>query len=436
MARRHGRISDDDSASARQRHVWIEVDELVRHFDGSLTPTGIDRVQAETIPHLVRAHPGRVSFLRLGRDSRTMSLMDYADVSRLIDGNDYLARHPGPAAILKLRKVRRYLSRRAAAKLKQLRAPAELARFEAAVRPGDVLLSMSGTWARPHFGEMVGRLKARYGIRYVAMFHDLLPVTHPQFVAPNQTPEFAHWLHSVAGLLDLALTPSRASATALAGWLKANGHGAPPIRTVPFGAGFPSTTDPAAIAEPARREHVLYVSTIEVRKNHLLLLRIWQRLMAEHGAERVPKLVFAGKYGWEIAELKSELARTGFLGGKIAVVRDITDAEIAALYRKSFFTVFPSHCEGWGLPVAESLLYGRYCIASNATSLPEVGGAFADYHDPADAKAAYRLIERAIFEPGFVAARERRIAAEYRPPRWEATAEAIMEALDDLSVAG
>jgi glycosyltransferase involved in cell wall biosynthesis len=436
MARRQEWMSGDGAASARKPHVWIEVDELVRHFDGSLTPTGIDRVQAETIPHLVRGHPGRVSFMRLGRDSRTMSLMDYSGLSRLVDGNDYLARHPRPAVLLTMAKVRRYLSRRTAAKLRQLRARAELARFEAVVRPGDVLLSMSGTWARPHFGEMVGELKARYGIRYVAMFHDLLPVTHPQFVAPNQTPEFAHWLHSVAGLLDLALTPSRASAAALAGWLAANGRAAPPIRTVPFGAGFPSTTDPASVAEPARREHVLYVSTIEVRKNHLLLLRIWQRLIAQHGAERVPKLVFAGKYGWEIAELKSELARTGFLAGKIAVVRDIPDAEIAALYRKSFFTVFPSHCEGWGLPVAESLLYGRYCIASSATSLPEVGGAFADYHDPTDAEAAYRLIARAIFEPGFVAAKERRIAAGYRPPGWEGTADAIMEALDGLPVAG
>ena len=204
---------------------------------------------------------------------------------------------------------------------------------------------------------------------------------------------------------------------------------------MPFGAGFPSSTGGLPAAAEAGRRHVLYVSTIEVRKNHMLLLRVWERLIAAHGADAVPPLVFAGKYGWEIDELKAELARTGFLGGKITAVQNLTDGQLAELYRQSHFTVFPSFCEGWGLPVAESLLYGRYCIASDATSIPEVGGRFLDYHDPADLDAAHRLIERALFDPGYLAERERLIAAEYRPPSWAGTADAIVAALDRQLVA-
>ena len=52
-----------------------------------------------------------------------------------------------------------------------------------------------------------------------------------------------------------------------------------------------------------------------------------------------------------------------------AAIQGVADAELAELYKASYFTVFPSFCEGWGLPVAESLFHGRYCIASNATSI-------------------------------------------------------------------
>jgi glycosyltransferase involved in cell wall biosynthesis len=54
------------------------------------------------------------------------------------------------------------------------------------------------------------------------------------------------------------------------------------------------------------------------------------------------------------------------------------------LYRNCLFTVFPSTIEGYGLPAAESMAYGKFCLASNATSIPEAAGIFADYFDPLD----------------------------------------------------
>src|SRR5262249_24088203 len=54
----------------------------------------------------------------------------------------------------------------------------------------------------------------------------------------------------------------------------------------------------AHAVDPAARPFVLFVSTLEVRKNHRLLFQVWRRLLAAHGAERVPDLVFVGKRGW------------------------------------------------------------------------------------------------------------------------------------------
>ena len=135
----------------------------------------------------------------------------------------------------------------------------------------------------------------------------------------------------MAEVADLFLTPSISSAAAVEQWLAAESYAPRPIRPVRFGAGFPSSAGQALMAAPARREHVLYVSTIEVRKNHMLLVRVWERLIAEHGAENVPPLVFAGKYGWEIDDLKSVLAATRFLDGKIRVAQDLTDAELESI---------------------------------------------------------------------------------------------------------
>jgi hypothetical protein len=88
--------------------------------------------------------------------------------------------------------------------------------------------------------------------------------------------------------------------------------------------------------------------------------------------------------------------------------------------------------EGWGLPIAESLAAGKYCIAGNATSLPEVGGDFIDYFDPMDYPACYRLVHRAVTDPGYVRQREERISAGYKTSTWRMAAERVSRLADEL----
>lgn len=414
----------------RPARIWIEVDDFLRYFDGSLTPTGIGRVQAEIFPHLAERYPDRIRFVRIGNNSRSLALLDYQDVKRLADGDEFLTRHGSRSRTLPLRQFARYVARRSHTALSGMRRAGDLAQFEEAVRPGDVLLNIGASWTHENFGSTIAELKQRHGIRFALMVHDLLPVTHPQFVSRSHIPGFVNWLHSMAEVADLVLTPSSSSANAFAEWAALDGQRPRPVCPVKFGAGFPSSAHHHDFQEPETRKHVLYVSTIEVRKNHILLFRIWERLIAEHGRDAVPQLIFVGKYGWEIDDLKAALSASRFLDGKITVIQNATDGELARLYNEALFTVFPSYCEGWGLPVAESLLHGRYCVASNATSIPEVAGLFAGYHEPTDMEGAYGLIARALYEPGFLKAMERRIREEYQAPGWDGTAEAIMATID------
>jgi glycosyltransferase involved in cell wall biosynthesis len=124
-----------------------------------------------------------------------------------------------------------------------------------------------------------------------------------------------------------------------------------------------------------------------------------------------------------------QLENCDWLDGRIRFVPSPSDAALAALYRGCLFTVFPSLYEGWGLPVTESLSFGKTVAASNRASIPEAGGAFCSYYDPEDVHEAYAVIRGLIEQPELVAAMEAKIAKQYRPATWEDTAAAILHAL-------
>jgi hypothetical protein len=69
-------------------------------------------------------------------------------------------------------------------------------------------------------------------------------------------------------------------------------------------------------------------------------------------------------------------------------------------------------------------------VASSATSIPEVGGDLIDYFDPSNADDALAKIERLLFDPGYLAAREARLQAQYRPRTWADCARSLIAKLD------
>jgi glycosyltransferase involved in cell wall biosynthesis len=407
----------------------VELDDLIGFFDTTAAPTGIARVQLEILPRLLAAYPDRVRLCRIGSHPDDVRVVTPQALAALVDGSDFLEKLRGkPAWVRWLGQAQRSVRRKIKAFFDNgLFAGEARQAFRDEVRPGDVILSLGASWVHHNFGRSLRVLKRRHGVRFAILIHDILPVSHPHLVAQGHLPNFLKWLNDMRQTWDIVLTPSKSSAAALATYL--SGIGAPIPRTVPipFGFGFhpgPAGNEPA---EPVETEpYVLFVSTIEIRKNHILLCRIWQRLIAAHGAGKIPKLVFAGRPGWAVEDLFSLLRETDNLGGKVRIVSHLSDAQMARAYDDCLFTVFPSFCEGWGLPVSESLFHGKLCVSSNATSLPEVGGPAVDYFDPADEEAAYAAIERAIIDPGYRASREKWIAEHFHLPVWEDTGHAIV----------
>ena len=79
--------------------------------------------------------------------------------------------------------------------------------------------------------------------------------------------------------------------------------------------------------------------------------------------------------------------------------------------------------------LAEALAHGKYCVCSSSSSLPEIAGDLLDYHDPLDLAGCASLVERALFEPGWLARKEERIRREFRVTPWRACAASVLEKL-------
>jgi len=304
-------------------------------------------------------------------------------------------------------------------------------RFERLVRRGDVVVSLGAAWGFPGYMKHIAAAKRRHGIAFSTLVYDMIPIEHGEFVEKRHALRFREWLAQTMPHADVALTISNYSRRALLAYAADAGWPPPRVEVLQLGAGLsdmPAAASPRTIDFPDR--HVLLVSTIEIRKNHRLLVRVWRRLIERHGADAVPVLIFAGQIGWLVDDLLAELAASNYLGGKIRHLPDLSDAELRQAYRSCLFTVFPSLSEGWGLPIAESLAHGKLCVASNRTSILEVGGDFVDYFDPCDEDDALAKIERALFEPGYLAGREARLRAEYRPRSWTDCVHGLIDKLD------
>jgi len=311
-----------------------------------------------------------------------------------------------------------------------------LGSFADLVRANDVLLVLGSPWSHPNYGDLVQAQRERHGLRFALLVYDLIPLRRPEWCDRGLVRLFRAWFDGVLPIADHLFAISSATAVDVEQYAREHGVALPgPVIPIPIGTGFgadaPAATAPMTGRLPPPGSYALIVSTIEARKNHLLLFRVWRRLLEELPREQVPTLVFAGRIGWLVDDLMHQIANTDNLNGKLLVLQSPTDTELAALYRGCLFTLFPSFFEGWGLPVTESLAFGKPCLISDRTSLPEAGGNLARSFDPDDFYDAYAAILKTIEDPAGLAAWEAEVRRQFKPVPWSVTVDALLSGLGD-----
>jgi glycosyltransferase involved in cell wall biosynthesis len=269
-------------------------------------------------------------------------------------------------------------------------------------------------------------------LKIVAICQDVIPLTHPQFF---QSGEFVTRYRTYVDFLlhdaDLLIAHSNAVSGSLQMEAERSGLPVPKIAIVPLGSDIATKITPRQPAtEPPLHPggFVIAVSTVQSRKNFDLLWRVWHRF-AEEGRRGLPRLVIVGAPGFGGAELLNQIGNDLLVKDRIIVLHDAHDAELDWLYRNCRFTLYPSFAEGWGLPVSESLAYGKPCLASNTTSLPEAGAGFAVHLDPLDLEAWHDTILAWSTDQQAIDAMARDIRTNYRPTSWAQTSAALAREL-------
>ncbi len=163
-------------------------------------------------------------------------------------------------------------------------------------------------------------------------------------------------------------------------------------------AAFKPAPDSTDVAQLRARyslpeKFILYLGTIEPRKNIVRLLRAFAR--ARRDARLPHRLVMVGARGWKYAQVDRVIEGEG-IEGQVIFTGYAPQEELVSWYRAADLFVYPSLYEGFGLPPLEAMACGTPVVTSNASSLPEVVGDAALMVNPDDERSLAEAIIRAL----------------------------------------
>ena len=264
------------------------------------------------------------------------------------------------------------------------------------------------------FAPGLARWLAQQEWKPVYLVHDLIPISHPEFCRPGESKRHRQRMRTVLDSAAGVIANSAATRDALLDFARRERRPEPPCEVAWLAS--PDEVD-AAPVPPANRPTFVMIGTIEGRKNHLLLLHLWERLVKELGPA-TPKLVLIGQRGWEADEVFALLDRSPRLKGYVRELGRCDDATMLGWLDQARALLMPSFIEGFGIPVIEALQRGVPVIASDLPVFREIAGDIPLYLDPIDGQGWEAAIRAYC---GDAPDRARQLAAmpSFRTPTWD-----------------
>lgn len=390
---------NDLSRKSEDPIVWLDVTDFIQYIEGgNVAVSGIQRVIANLIKKRLYSRykviPVIFDFEKKLLFSLDINLLDKLVDILQSDNNDALDFNF-------IKKINNY---------KKI----------ADIRVGDILVIAGAFWIYNNFNFF---MKLRNKKIKIALFvHDLIQLSFPEYVSDDVNIKFCSSFLDMLSVATLILTNSNYVKNEVENFIKETLKLDLPVYSIQLPTELPliesKLPDKEFLDKISNKKFILCVSTLEIRKNHIYLIKIWERLEKELG-DKLPNLVFVGKWGWKTENLKSYIKSNRLEEKWLIIINNSSDLELSYLYKKSFFTAYPSFAEGWGLPVGESLSYKKACVASNKTSIPEVGENFVEYFDPYNIENGYLLIKKLILNPVLILKIEKKIIEQFKPRTWD-----------------
>jgi glycosyltransferase involved in cell wall biosynthesis len=179
-----------------------------------------------------------------------------------------------------------------------------------------------------------------------------------------------------------------------------------------------------------RVPYILYVGTIEPRKNITRLIQAFAQLK-KRGLPH--KLVIVGQPGWHCAPIYSEVERQG-LQNEVIFTGYVPFEDLPALYSGAESMAFPSLYEGFGLPVMEAMACGTPVVTSDSSSLAEIADDAALLIDPLSVEQIAEALFRLHQEPHLREELSRRGRARAAEFTWERSARQTLDLYEEVAV--
>ena len=415
MALRSKRASQNFLGQRGESEVILDVSRLLsRAFHPA--PTGIDRVEYVYARELLDRMPDRLSFAAVHPAGGYYGRLSSAAVRQFLAFPSAKWRNARTADAVegKAAVIRHMFATR----------PRPVPR---ATKPR-IYLQVSPHHLDDH--AQVGAILRAEGARLITLVHDVIPLSHPEYARPQGADEHRKRVRSIDRYASGIIGNSQATIDALAPHMQ-RGLDGRAVRVAHFGADAPDIFGARNEALPDR-PYFVYISTIEPRKNHLLLLNVWRRLVERLG-DAAPLLVLVGRRGWENENVIDILERAEALRGHVIEAGEGSDNRMQALVAQSRAMLMPSFAEGFGMPVVEALAAGVPVICSDIVAHREVGGDAPDYLDPLDGLGWMRAI--CAYSRPDSPERVAQIAriADWRAPTWRDYFDIVTDLIEEVT---
>jgi glycosyltransferase involved in cell wall biosynthesis len=231
----------------------------------------------------------------------------------------------------------------------------------------------------------------------VITIHDLTYKRFPELLQKETLENLEREMAREVALADAIICVSESTRRDLLEFYRAD-----PSRAIAIHSGL-APAPPAEPIEGLPSRYILFVSTIEPRKDLGTLISAFERLN-DPGIS----LVVVGKVGWKSEAILPRLRKAG-----IVHLDYLKPSQLATAYERAEAFVFPSIYEGFGFPLLEAMRHGIPSIAARSSSLPEIGGDAALYFETGDVDALTAQLRR-VLNDGTLPARRRWMCYEER----------------------